>query len=386
MRALAFGAFGALGVLACAPPVRTLVAVARDTSFREAPPELVPLPSLKQDPSPVEIRRDPASRRHSAPSASREVLYRFELERSGTREALRAVVYEPDRPALVVGDRGTALVRLPEAGWTSEVTGTTANLLAVARIRAFGQSASSDESLATHLAVGSRGVAVVRSPEGSWHEEATGTTADLHAIWGGMLAVGANGAMVMRSPEGKWRTIPTRTNATLHGIGLCDGRVCALGENGTVVECAFPANEEPVCIPRRPPTTATLRAVLGEVLLVGDGAWLSIAPSSANDPRSPPEWQPWRFASQLDESARVQAVAKNDWVESETLMVGRAGGAWLLRNWIASDRPIEKLALPYQVDFHGVAYARADGVLVGDGGTIVKLGVHGHALPTTTLD
>ncbi len=368
----------ALGSLSCAA---TRFTIARPYRGTPCPPSevIAPLPSLGHDPKPFELERSPdASDRlpvRSAPSYT----HRFELETSGTTAALRAVTADEGQPVLVVGDRGTALVRDPKSGWKSEQTGTTEDLFALSRApsRIKGEAGS-------YLAVGSHGVALVRSPEGAWQSEATGTLADLHAIWGGSLVVGDGGVMVARSPEGSFRRVPTHTTANLHAIGRCDTHICAVGDGGVIVDCSF-ATGEPVCVPRRPPTTAALRVVSNEVFILGEGVWLSIAPRSASNPDPPPEWQPWRLAGPSVAGSDARAAARNHWVGAEMLVAGRRGAVWLVGNFTVMKHPVQRIDVPYTVDFHGVTYERTDGFLVGDAGTIVKLGVMSFRPPTTCL-
>ncbi|MDC3986085.1 hypothetical protein [Polyangium jinanense] len=339
-----------------------------------------PLASLGHDTKPFEIRRVPETAFGGNPPA---YLYRFEREDSRTTEALRAIGMIKGGRVLVVGDHGTALVRDAKAGWQPESTGTTENLHALAPTPYYkdGQTVTEEQRKnPPYLAVGSNGAAAFRDPTGVWRVESTGTTADLFALYHlarKTLAVGAGGVMVERSPEGVWRSVKTRTTADLYALGSCAGYLCAVGAGGVMVYCRSHENEL-VCIPRPPPTQATLR-VVDELQIMGDGVWLSYVRSGKTEPPSPPpSFAPWPVAKDVIAGEEVRATAHNHWSGmSEIIAVGRRGTVWFQGGLFSERSRLERVKLPFEVDFHDVAYELVDGFLVGDQGTIVHLGVEG---------
>lgn len=351
-------------------------------------PEMLPLPSLGQDPHPFDVLHAP-ERMNDGPGQS--YVYRFELERSGTTETLRAIVRLRGKPPLVVGDRGIALIRDSKAGWMRETTGTTENLnaIVVAPFWKDGETVEQAEARASYVAVGSHGAALVRGPDAVWRSETTGTTADLFGLWHrgkSTVAVGAGGVMVERSEDGVWRDVPTHTTADLYAIGVCNGHLCAVGAGGAVVDCVGREGGGLACVPRKPPTSAALHVVTDEEQFLGEGVWLSIKPDPKFDNRAPLEWVPWRFADASVEKSDARATANNHWVGiGERLVVGRGGAVWLVGNWVINQKPVQKIELPYAVDFYGATYELVDGFFVGEKGTIVKMGVLGFVPPLICL-
>ncbi|MDI3290565.1 hypothetical protein [Polyangium sp. 15x6] len=367
-----------LGLAACSPALTP----ASEDRCGPPPPTPKPLASLGHDPKPFETRHSPEKTYGGKTSG---YLYRFEREDSGTTESLRAVHMIREGRVLVVGDHGTALVRDAKAGWQKEDPGTTEDLhaLVVAPHDENGESITEERRKnPPYLAVGSNGVAVFRDPTGVWRVESTGTTANLfalHHLGQTTVAVGAGGVMVERSREGVWRTVKTRTTADLYALESCGGHLCAVGAAGTMVLCKS-RDEELVCIPRPPPTQATLRVIDGSQLM-GDGVWLSSVPTDKPEPRPPPTFTPWPVAKEFIAGEEMRAREHNHYGGiSEMLAVGRRGTVWF-QGRLADERDrIERVKLPFQADFHDVAYELVDGFLVGDQGTIVHLGVEGVAL------
>ncbi|TKD02215.1 hypothetical protein [Polyangium fumosum] len=363
-----------LGLPACA----SYASASADDRCGPPPAMEKPLASLGHDPKPFEMRHAPEKIFQGKPGG---YLYRFEREDSGTTESLRAVHMFRGGRILVVGDHGTALLRDPKAGWQPEATGTTENLHALVPVIHYkdGETITEDRRK-NHpsLAVGSNGMAVFRDLSGVWRTESTGTSAHLFALrhlGPKTVAVGAGGVMVERSLEGVWRTVETRTTADLYALGSCGGYLCAVGAGGAMVVCKAPDGEL-VCIPRPPPTQATLRVVDEHLQIMGDGVWLSYVPTEKTEPRPPASFAPWSAAKDLVAGEEIRATEHNHWGGiSEMLAVGRRGTVWF-QGGLASDRNhLEKVKLPFEVDFHDVAYELVDGFLVGDKGTIVHLGV-----------
>jgi hypothetical protein len=343
--------------------------------------EMKPLASLGQDPAPFTLAHRPSD---GDPSAKGELLrysYRFERETSGTTDTLRAVSMVHWRPPIVVGDRGTVLVRDPKSGWAREATGTEEDLYALAPAPVHRSGSSEEQTApAPYVAVGAHGTALVRDPAGVWHVEKTGVSADLHGLWNrgrSTVAVGARGTMVERSPEGVWREIQTRTQADLYAMGPCSTHACAVGAAGTIVDCAA-QGDDLVCVPRRPVTDGALFVVTDSGLLLGKGAWLRPVPAKDREGNPPPEWEHWRDAGESVRENEARAAANNPYLGvSEMLVAGRGGAVWLVGYWGSVKTPVLRIEAPFGVDFHGVANEVVDGFLVGEKGTIVKVGVGG---------
>ena len=120
-----------------------------------------PRASLAHDPAPFEIRR--AAEDGPAGKPQPGYVYRFEREKSGTTENLRAVHMMRQGPVLVVGDHGMALVRDSKTGWWPEATGTTENLYALVASPHYPDGSSISEEQrkkVPYVAVGSHGAAV----------------------------------------------------------------------------------------------------------------------------------------------------------------------------------------------------------------------------------
>src|SRR6185369_7669693 len=104
------------------------------------------------------------------------------------------------------------------------------------------------------------------------------------------------------------------------------------------------------------------------------------------DPWPPLEWEPSKLAPPSVAGDDMVWASENHWIGiSQTLVVGRKGAAWIVGNPIVDKSPVERLSLPYEVDFHGVAFELVDGFLVGDQGTIIHLGIKGFVAPTICL-
>jgi hypothetical protein len=339
------------------------------------------MPPVGRDAAPLRLDRATFG---VPPGAKRSYTYRFEREPSGTTETLRAVYMHKlsGDPTIVVGDGGTALVRDPKRGWTREATGTNANLYAVT----FAPSREDDprngpREERAHIAVGARGAALVRSADGVWRAEQTGTDKDLFGAFtqgANVLAVGAGGTMVQRSPAGVWRTIPTRTTVDLYAMGSCEPHVCAVGAQGMVVDCAG-EGEALVCIPRAGVASGDLRVIADYGFLFGRGAPLVPARRPEGMASAPPIWEPAPSVDSVTVAGDdMRGAFKNNTITLlEIIAVGRGGVVWLLSRPSFFEKPFVRVTLPFGVDLNGVAYDAVDGFLVGDKGTIVHLAVDG---------
>ncbi|MDI1433494.1 hypothetical protein [Polyangium sorediatum] len=346
-----------------------------------------PLPSLGYDTKPFEIRHLPET---DFGGRRPGYLYRFEREDSGTTESLRAVHMIHGGRILVVGDRGTVLTRDAKTGWQKEDPGTTENLYALVASPHEKDGTVITEELRKnkpYIAVGSNGAAVARGLDGVWRAESTGTSADLFALLhlgASTVAVGAGGVMVERSREGVWRTVKTRTTADLYGLGSCGAYVCAVGAGGTLVQCASRDGER-VCIPRAP-AQATLRVVTEAGNVMGDGIWLKYVQPNQTEPTPPPSYAPWPAGNAVLSGEEIRAAEVNHWGGiSEMLAVGRRSTIWFLGHGLPEKSPLERVKLPFEVDFHDVAYELTDGFLVGARGTIVHLAIEGFTPPHICL-
>ncbi|MDC3959487.1 hypothetical protein KEG38_36880 [Polyangium jinanense] len=364
---------GLLGLPACA----SSGGVGWEDRCGPAPGPQKPLASLGHDEKPFEIRHLPEGRKRPG------YLYRFEREDSGTTESLRGIHRIREGRIIVVGDHGTALVRDAKAGWQKEDPRTTENLYAIVPAAYYENGTTITEELRKNLpyiAVGSNGAAVHRDVNGVWQVEQTGTSAALFAVshFGSTtVAVGAGGAMVKRSKEGVWQAVKTRTTADLHSLGGCGEYLCVVGTGGAMVLCKF-RDEEIVCIPRPPPAQATLRVLAERGFIMGDGVWLTQVLPKQTEPRPPPSYVPWPTANAVMAGEEILAVDHNRHSGiGELLAVGRRSTVWFQSGSTSEGGQLERVKLPFEVDFHDVAYELVDGFLVGDQGTIVHLGVEG---------
>src|SRR5262249_35735544 len=161
-------------------------------------------------------------------------------------ETLRAASmpgFGSDGVTIIIGDRGTALVRSASKGWIRESTGTEENLYALGRV-------VQGDTRARIVAVGTHGTALIRDTSGLWRAEATNVTEDLYAV-GGDVAVGAGGTMLVRAATGHWARVETWTKADLYALGGCgEHHLCAVGQRGTIIDCV--RHGELVCVPRAP--------------------------------------------------------------------------------------------------------------------------------------
>jgi hypothetical protein len=389
MKARATGGLGAAFALSLASCARLGTGGIASSDCSPGGPA-IPKPSLGHDPAPFRIERMDAHEDAQPARPLRRYGYRFEREPSGTTQTLRAVHFEYQGKAIVVGDHGTALMRDPVAGWTLEATGSGENLYAVVRApyRPDGPVDEQREARAPYVVVGARGTALVRTFDGKWRTEQTGTDRDLHGLvhlGTSTLAVGAGGTMVERSAEGVWRPVPSRTTVDLFAAGTCSPHLCATGAGGIIVDCVRPDGKL-VCIPRPVAAPADLRAIADDGMLFGDGVLLDPARTPEGVWSPPPEWQPSRYAGASIGTDEVRAVWNNHWMGvSEHIAVGRGGVVWLVSNRYERAEPFERLRLPFGVDLYGVAFELVDGFLVGEGGTIVHLSVDGVPIPTVCL-
>ncbi len=149
------------------------------------------------------------------------------------------------------------------SSWTVSFTDSRVDLVAVG-------TRSADDI----IAVGRRG-RIVRHAGTHWHEQASGTTNDLLAVWGDpnsarVFAVGTSGAAVSHDGTA-WQLQSSGTTATLRGVwGSSASDVFAVGDNGTIVH--FNGTS---WTPQASGTTQNLRSVWGSgpnsVFAVGAG-------------------------------------------------------------------------------------------------------------------
>lgn len=139
---------------------------------------------------------------------------------------LRAVWSRSATDAFAVGGLGTIL-HYDGTSWTGQASGTTANLNAVWGDRATGEV----------FAVGDNGT-VLTYDGNAWHPQTSGSAKGLTAIWGtsfhNVFAVGGAGT-VIHFDGTSWAAQNSGTTNTLLGVwGNADNSAFAVGEGGTI--------------------------------------------------------------------------------------------------------------------------------------------------------
>lgn len=154
------------------------------------------------------------------------------VEASGTTRDLYSVG-EMLGVVCAVGAKGIAVCSRDPAkvAWKAEPTGTHQDLLGA---HGFGEL----------TAVGRNGTIVYRDEQGSWSTEASGTKADLFAVTsrvGAAYAVGAGGVIV-RSDGGapKWTPVASGTTEDLFGVAVEAEEVVVVGAHGTILRLTDP--------------------------------------------------------------------------------------------------------------------------------------------------
>ncbi len=238
----------------------TAMALLASTSCASPPPLFVypcsggylerPRPSLHHDPAPLTVHT--TLRSTSPPDHERARAVVLERERAPTNLTVRAVGKIGLASVLAVGDHGVAMVRHPEYGWSLEATGTDADLRAFTYVRYPTRDrldgTSADEGV---VAVGARGEARLRRRGGTWTKEETGTDADLFAAVSPFnpiapvftFAAGARGTLLLRSPEGSWKRLDAGTSEDLLALsnaGCLHAHICVYGRQGLEVMCSWP--------------------------------------------------------------------------------------------------------------------------------------------------
>ncbi|MDI3281967.1 hypothetical protein [Polyangium sp. 15x6] len=334
---------------------------------------IAPMASLGQDPAPFRLEARTPRAMHAC-DAPKPIVYRFERESSDTTVPLRAVSMA-QKQAFAVGDRGVALRRDAVKGWLRESTGTTKDLYAIV-----GAPTQPMGEVDVHVAVGAHGTAVARMADGTWRIEETGTDKDLLGLYHDRaltLAFGAGGVILQRVGNGTWRPVPSNSTADLHAFNPCDPhRLCVLGSAGAIVECEQP-QWEVSCTPR--PSFAGGDLPADFINVIHRDANVVISRDISTDGANPLSvWKTWlRAGSSAPPADALEAAWENN-MSGDNLLVGRGGAVW--RSSVEKGkRTLERLAVPFRMDFHGVVFDGADGFLVGDDGTIVHLAVDGLA-------
>ncbi|MFZ4480869.1 MAG: WD40/YVTN/BNR-like repeat-containing protein [Rhodoferax sp.] len=144
----------------------------------------------------------------------------------------------------LVGDGGLVLLSANASSWTTQSSGTTQDLHAIA-----------SNFLNLNVAVGAKGT-IITSPDGvTWTAASnSATTRDLYAVGynpftGGWLAVGAGGTMVKSLDGSTWQNVTSNSLADLHSItygvtSVLDGSAAmvVVGASGTVLTSSDGSN------------------------------------------------------------------------------------------------------------------------------------------------
>ena len=140
---------------------------------------------------------------------------------------LRAIGARASNDVIAVGSAGT-IVRYDGTTWGTQASGTTANLVAV-----WGDRASP-----AVFAAGSSG-AILYYDGSAWHAQTSGTTEALYAIWGisasDVFAAGASGT-ILHYDGTSWSARNSGTTHALRGLwGNSASSVFAVGDDNTIL-------------------------------------------------------------------------------------------------------------------------------------------------------
>jgi hypothetical protein len=163
-----------------------------------------------------------------------EPRWQWTVEPTPAAAPLRAV-WARDSFSFAVGDHGTVLFRGASGPWTLQESGVTDDLLAVGGDPVF--------------AVGKHGAALwLDRDEKRWVKDDTGADADLLAVaswYGRTVAVGTGGTILVREPGGGWTRVASGTTADLRAIWYAPngwgapGLAYAVGDRGTILASAI---------------------------------------------------------------------------------------------------------------------------------------------------
>ncbi|MBP7147539.1 MAG: alpha/beta fold hydrolase [Acidobacteria bacterium] len=182
--------------------------------------------SLEIDPSSASARAALEKLRHDAGDSGAQAPV-WQVQASGTRDALTAVWGVDGSTVFAVGRNGTVL-RFDGTGWSRWDIGSPAHLVGI-----WG-------TASTNLIVtGDQGLAL-RYDGKVWNRMDSGTTANLDAVWGScasdVFAVGDSGGIVLHYDGTEWSRMASTTSVGLFGVwGAGPGDVFAVGMQGTIL-------------------------------------------------------------------------------------------------------------------------------------------------------
>ena len=157
------------------------------------------------------------------------------------------------RELWAVGDGGTLLQRRGGRTWSKVAGGLLQNLVALSLGPGAGEG----------TALGRQGMLLQRSRAGTWRQSGSlpllGEYRDMWSNGARSVAVGERGLMVVREGKKKWERLPTVTAEDLNAVWGSDGGVVAVGTRGTIV-----SRQDDTIVREQAPTGLDLRDVWGD--------------------------------------------------------------------------------------------------------------------------
>ncbi len=297
------------------------------------------------------------------------------VEHVPTTKALHGV-WTDGRDTYAVGEGGTILYRTPSGTWSSQQSGTTADLNAVLSDREGSVYAFGDRGTILRLAFDTR----------DWVAEKSNTAASLHAAVAfgpfSVLAVGSSGTALSRGGDDTWHFIPIPSQEDLYAISETQtGALYAVGNKGTILF----GLEGPNVVAQKSGTTEDLRGIVstglgGDLFAVGMHGTAIRASSTSAVP-----WANERSEAQSDLLAATVVVRARYEQRSATsasigetnavVAVGRRG-VYLVDNLHARNG-FEVGVIAGGAELFAVAASDSEAYAVGASGTVV----HGTFVP-----
>lgn len=296
----------------------------------------------------------------------------FRTERSPTTERLRAVVIS-GAWALAVGDHGTIVRRGRATAWVRETSSSREDLYGVAPSSEYGMGwgyVAGKVVSVQMLAVGARGTILARGAGTTWHAEPSPTRETLFsaAVVGGerVVAVGAHGAVLARQ-AGAWQLVSSGTTEDLLAITPYAAGFLASGRHGALVHCVW-MQRTFSCTPLAPGVEAELIGSGTLQVEAGDQPVIVSREGEVYLPADPPA-AALTLLTRLSIASR--GIATPRWYSTPhapTLVVGDHGQiATVLHGKSTAG------SLPQKEDLRGVTFTEAEGFIVGDAGTILRV-------------